>query len=149
MTCERPNSCFLSRSAGSAQISLQIRGTPSSAFPCHPQRRNICTSKKKVRLCRYTKSWQRVLSCQKEDRTEPYDKFRSIYEQISLVNMTGNQQSVNICYYLLITLPDKFMATDCWHIHLKIYFPQLTGYSLELRSTPFVNVKLESRRQLY
>lgn len=90
-----------------------------------------------------------VLSCQKEDSTEPYDKFRSIYEQISLVNMTGDQQSVNICYYLLIMLPDKFMPTDCWHIHLKIYFPQLTGYSLGLRSTPFVNVKLESRRQLY
>lgn len=25
-------------------------------------------------------------------------KFNSMYEQISLVNMAGNQQSVNICY---------------------------------------------------
>lgn len=37
-------------------------------------------------------------------------KFSSIYEQISLVNMTGNQQSVNICYYLLITPRYGFMA---------------------------------------
>lgn len=89
------------------------------------------------------------VSCQREeDCVEPRNKFRSIYEQISLVNMTGNQQSVNICYYLLITLPDKFMAVDCWHIRMKIYFPQLTGCSLVLWSTPFVNVKLESRRQL-
>lgn len=61
---------------------------------------------------------------------ETHNKFRSIYEQISLVNMTGNQQSVNICYYLLITLPDKFMATDCWHIHMKIYFPAADGVQL-------------------
>lgn len=37
-------------------------------------------------------------------------KFSSIYEQISLVNKTGNQQSVNICYYLLITPRYGFMA---------------------------------------
>lgn len=103
---------------------------------------------KNGQVCRYT-CWQCSVSCQREeDCIEPRNKFRSIYEQISLVNMTGNQQSVNICYYLLITLPDKFMAMDCWHIHMKIYFPQLTGCSLVLWSTPFVNVKLESRRQL-
>lgn len=37
-------------------------------------------------------------------------KFHSIYEQISLVNKTGNQQSVNICYYLLITRRYRFTA---------------------------------------
>lgn len=37
-------------------------------------------------------------------------KFHSIYEQISLVNTTGNQQSVNICYYLLITRRYRFTA---------------------------------------
>lgn len=37
-------------------------------------------------------------------------KFHSIYEQISLVNKAGNQQSVNICYFLLINRHYRFMA---------------------------------------
>ena len=55
------------------------------------------------------------------------NKFHSIYEQISLVNMTGNQQSLNICYYLLITRQCKFMAVDCWHIHMKTYLCSWQG----------------------
>lgn len=109
----------------------------------------LCEKKREMwQVCCYT-SWQSGMSWRREkDYIVLRNKFRSIYEQISLVNMTGKQQSVNICFYLLITLPDKFMAVDCWHIHMNIYFPQLTGCSLVLWSTPFVNVKLESRRQL-
>lgn len=45
-------------------------------------------------------------------------KFHSMYEQISLVNMAGNQQSVNICYSILMMQNSKFMAESCLHINL-------------------------------
>lgn len=40
----------------------------------------------------------------------PYDIFPSLYEQISLVNKTGNQRSVNICCYPLIIEHYRFTA---------------------------------------
>lgn len=119
----------------------------SPACVCHSQQWNICccTSEEKagdsVLLIHYAETWQRSLSCQGESHVLVHNKFRSIYEQISLVNMTGNQQSVNICYYLLIMPLSKFMAADCWHICMKIHFPQLTACSFVERSAPFVNAR--------
>lgn len=55
-------------------------------------------------------------------------KFHSIYEQILLVNKTGNQQSVNICYHVLITQHCRFTAGPT--AGENVFLPQTRG-SLE------------------
>lgn len=55
-----------------------------------------------------------------------------ISEQILLVSTTGNQRSVNICYYLLITRPSRLMAV------LK-YPRRWRGAAWNDRPLPFVN----------